>query len=151
MDKNDILESCTNVIREADTAYLATLDGKGFPQVRAMLNLKFEDQFPGLAEFLKKNAKGFETYFTTNTSSRKIQQIKINPGVSVYYNVGYNGVTINGNIELIEDKSVKDVVWQDGWELYYPKGINDPDYAVLKFTPKALSLFSSLKVHEVEL
>jgi general stress protein 26 len=150
MDKQTIINECLQLISEADTAYLATLNDKGFPQVRAMLNLRFVDQFPELAAFMQKHAGGFETYFTTNTSSKKIRQIQANGACSVCYNVGYNGVTLLGTVSIVEDSAIKEELWQDGWELYYPKGKKDPDYAVLKFTPRSLEYFNNLTVNELE-
>jgi general stress protein 26 len=151
MNKPELFARCTQLIEEADTAYMATLNTDGFPQVRAMLNLRFAGQFPGLTGFMKTYAQGFETYFTTNTSSKKMQQIQANGACSVYYNVGYNGVTLIGSVSIVNDPAVKDALWQDGWELYYPQGQKDPDYAVLKFTPKKLEFFNNLTVTEAEL
>jgi len=130
MENNILLESCLKLIMEADTAYLATINDAKLPEMRAMLNLRFEDQFPGLAPFMKKHAQGFETYFTTNTASRKIKQIEANANCSVYFNIGYNGLLLLGTIEIATDTALKEELWQDGWELYYPKGKKDPDYAV---------------------
>jgi general stress protein 26 len=139
------------LVEEADTAYLATLDEEGFPQVRAMLNLRFTDQFPALTGFMKKHVKDFETYFTTNLSSQKIRQIKVNSACSVYYNIGYNGLTLNGHIAVVEDPVIKAELWQDGWELYYPKGQQDAEYGVLKFTPATLRYFNNLAVTDIKL
>jgi len=153
MDSAKVFKGGMDIIKGADTAYLATIDEKGKPSVRAMLNLRCEAQFPGLAEFFKKNVKssGFDMFFTTNTSSRKMKQLKVNNACSIYYNVGYNGLELNGKCETVNDLALKESLWQDGWELYYPRGRKDPDYSVLKFTPKTVRLFGNLSVSEVEL
>ena len=37
------------------------------------------------------------------------------------------------------------MIWNDGDELYYPKGVTDPDYCVLKFTAQDGRYYSNLK------
>lgn len=39
-----------------------------------------------------------------------------------------------GNIEVLEDANIKKELWQISDKIYYPKGVTDPDYCVLKFT-----------------
>jgi general stress protein 26 len=39
-----------------------------------------------------------------------------------------------GNMEVCTDKEHKIMLWREGFEIYYPKGIDDEDYCVLKFT-----------------
>ena len=51
---------------------------------------------------------------------------------------------IGGNIEIIKDKEIKSSLWQKDWTLYYPNGIDDTDYAVLKLNPLILKLYYQL-------
>jgi general stress protein 26 len=39
-----------------------------------------------------------------------------------------------GNMEVCTDKEHRTMLWREGFEIYYPKGIDDDDYCVLKFT-----------------
>ena len=39
-----------------------------------------------------------------------------------------------GKMEVFTDRQSKTRLWRDGFEMYYPKGIDDEDYSVLKFT-----------------
>ena len=39
-----------------------------------------------------------------------------------------------GSMEVCTDKEHKTMLWREGFEMYYPKGIEDEDYCVLKFT-----------------
>lgn len=32
-----------------------------------------------------------------------------------------------------EDSASKEMIWQEGDTMYYPAGVTDPDYCVLKF------------------
>lgn len=134
------------LVEQAEAAYLTTIDDNGFPQTRAMLNLRRKVQYPGLVDFFEKRRNDFLIYFTTNTSSSKIKQIKENPRVSVYYCKPdeWRGLMLGGEIEIITDREIKKALWQEGWEVYYPRGINDPDYAVLCLEPQVARYYHQL-------
>lgn len=50
-----------------------------------------------------------------------------------------------GNMEVLQDLESKQKIWQDGDIMYYPKGTNDPDYCVLKFTAISGRFYSNFK------
>lgn len=37
-------------------------------------------------------------------------------------------------MEILTDAESRELVWRDGDEQYYPAGVTDPDYCVLRFT-----------------
>ena len=117
-----------------------------------MFNLRRKEQFPGLGDFFQAHGDDFQVYFTTNTSSRKIEQIKANAGSSVYYcwPGEWRGLNLVGNIELIEDPEVRKALWHDGWEMYYPGGYQDPDYAVLSIRPRFARYYHQLQVFQLD-
>jgi general stress protein 26 len=41
---------------------------------------------------------------------------------------------LKGTMAVLQDQPTRDRIWRDGDEMYYPLGITDPDYCVLKFT-----------------
>ena len=88
-------------------------------------------------------------YLTTNTSSRKIKQIRENKNVCLYFVLPkrFKGVSAIGTIEEVTDQSVKEDFWQTGWFIYYHKGPTDPDYTILKFTTKYMHCWGSGRVH----
>lgn len=108
--------------RESSTATLACVDTDGYPQARAMLVLEHDSLHT--------------QYFSTNTSSGKVGYLRDNPKASVYYCTpdNYRGVLFIGEAEVCTDQETKDFLWREGFERYYPKGVTDPDYCVLKFT-----------------
>ncbi|HBG12165.1 MAG TPA: pyridoxamine 5'-phosphate oxidase, partial [Clostridium sp.] len=75
-------------------------------------------------------------YFTTNTSSMRVRQFRINPKACIYFcdKRFFRGVMLKGTMEVLEDAASREMIWQDGDTMYYPKGDTDPDYCVLKFT-----------------
>ncbi len=147
MNKNEAISLMVELMEISDVCYLSTIDEKNFPQTRAMLNLRNPRQYPGLAPIYIKHENDFLVYFTTNTSSQKIRQIKNNPNVSVYYSKPgeWRGLMLGGKIEIVADQNIKNSTWQDGWKDYYPGGVDDPDYSVLQLKPDILKLYHQLQ------
>lgn len=119
-------------------AYLTTVDAEGFPQTRAMFNTRNNEQFPEIAHLFRNHSKDFMVLFTTNTSSSKVADIRVHPGVSVYYckPEESRGLMLGGSIEIVDEMKFKKSMWIEGMERYYPKGCNDPDYTVLRLFPR---------------
>lgn len=146
MTEKEARQLSLELMEIAEAAYLTTIDRDGFPQTRAMLALRNKNQFPDLSELFDKHQDDFLVYFTTNTSSPKIEQIKRNPKVSVYYCKPdeWRGLMLGGEIEIVVDKDVKEAIWQKGWEMYYPKGVHDPDHTILCLYPIVAKYYHQL-------
>ena len=129
--------ACLELLEQAEAAYVTTVDGAGRPQTRAMFNLRRREQFPELRDVFRGHEEDFLLYFATNTSSRKVQEIRNNPTVAVYYcdPKTFRGLQLSGAVEMVSDPALKGRLWQDGWERYFPKGVDDPDYTVLRLLP----------------
>jgi len=117
-------EQILNFINKQKVAFIASIDDEGFPNMKAML--------------MPRKIDGNCFYFSTNTSSMRVTQYRKNPKASIYFfNKGrfrYEGVMLIGVIEVLEDAQTKKEIWRTGDTIFYKKGINDPDYCVLKFT-----------------
>ncbi len=146
MDKRDAERLSLELLETAEAAILTTMDTEGYPQTRAMFNLRRTEQFPGLAGVFKDHRKDYLVYFTTNTSSPKVGAIKNNPRVSVYYHKPkeFRGLMLSGKIEIVKGKKVKESIWQQGWEMYYPGGPHDPDHTVLCLRPMLAKYYHQL-------
>lgn len=87
-------------------------------------------------------------YFSTNTSSKRVSQFLKNPKASVYYvddtEDQYKGALFTGTMEVCTDHETKAFLWRDGCELYYPKGVDDEDYCVYKFTAETVNYYYGL-------
>jgi general stress protein 26 len=126
------------LMETAEAAYLTTIGADGYPDTRAMLNLRNRGQYPDQAHLFAPHQDDLMIYFSTNTSSNKVRQIKSNPNVSVYYcKPGkFHGLTLVGDIEIVDDAEIRKALWNDGWERYYPGGPDDPDHTVLRLYPR---------------
>ena len=106
----------------------------GFPNSKAMLPPRKREGIGRL-------------YFTTNTSSMRVSQYKDNPRACAYFydKRFFRGVMLRGTMEVLRDKRSKKMIWKDGDEMYYPKGVSDPGYCVLKFTAQNGRYYSNFK------
>ena len=50
-----------------------------------------------------------------------------------------------GTMEVLGDMESKQMIWREGDTLYYPEGVTDPDYSVLKFTAVKGRYYSNFK------
>jgi len=142
----DFIKKGIELIKKADMAYLTTIDSNGFPSTRAMFNLKNSKQFPKLVDFMAKY-NDLTLFFTTNTSSSKIKHIMNNPKVSVYYcdTEIYHGFMCQGEIEIVENKTIKHAIWLDEWKMYYPDGKDSEDYSILRLEPNYIKQYFNLQ------
>lgn len=119
----DPVQTIGNLIDKQSVAYIGSVDGEGFPNVKAMLPPRKRE---GISVF----------YFTTNTSSRRVAQYRENPKACVYFcdKRFFRGVQLLGTAEVLEDDETKREIWREGDTMYYPGGVTDPDYCVLRIT-----------------
>jgi general stress protein 26 len=137
MDTTELKEASVELMAQAECALLTTIGTDGYPHTRALFNLRNRSAFPKQAALLAKQDDELRVYFSTNTSSVKVREIVANPRVAVYYcdPSSIHGLMLRGEMTIVDDRAVKDALWSDGWERYYPKGPADPDYCVLSLRP----------------
>lgn len=131
-----------NFIDKQKVSFICSVDNENYPNVRAMLKPR---KHIGLKEF----------YFSTNTSSDKVQQYRKNPKASIYFYhkgmVKYTGVMLKGKMEISTDQETKNLLWKPGDTMFYKKGVTDPDYCVLKFTATSGRYYCDLKTKDFEI
>ena len=123
-----------NIIDKQKICYITSIDSDGFPNTKAMLQPR------------KRNGIR-EIFFSTNTSSLKVKSFRTNSKSCIYFcdSRFFTGVMLKGTVEVVDDQSVKDMLWQDGDVMYYSNGKTDPDYCVLKFTAASGRFYSNFK------
>lgn len=134
MEKQAIIEQSLELIKKSQIAMVGSIDSDGFPNIKAMLNCKSD----GLKKF----------WFSTNTSSKRVAQFKANPQASVYFldQTNFKGLMLKGTMTVLQDETSRKLLWKDGDEIYYPLGINDPDYCVLCFTAREANFYYNLEI-----
>lgn len=130
----DIEKTIGSLIDKQSVSFISSIDGQGFPNTKAMLSPRIRE---GIKTF----------YFTTNTSSMRVSQYQKNPKACIYFcdRRFFRGVMLTGTMEVLEDSASKELIWKDGDTMYYPKGVTDPDYCVLRFTACEGRFYSNFK------
>jgi general stress protein 26 len=89
--------------------------------------------------------KDFTIWLATNPSSRKVNQIKNNPKVSLHYfdksQMGY--VSLMGKAFLVNDPKIKSEKWKEGWDKFYKN--KEDAYLLIEFIPESLEIISFTK------
>jgi general stress protein 26 len=132
MNEQEAISQGLELVESSRICLLGTNAGDGFPNIKAMLNLKHE----GLKH----------VWFSTNTSSKRVQQLKKDNRACVYYvdEKDFRGLMLVGTIEILQDLESRKMLWSDGAEVYYPLGVEDPDYSVLHFTARKGNYYHGL-------
>ena len=137
MQEKPEIEEARKLVKRVNFVTLTTLDETGGPDTRLLFNLR------------KMRAKAiagdaaledeFATWLGTNTSSRKVAQIRRDARVCLYYtdSLKFQGLSLKGRLEEVTDAAVKKALWTPSWEQYYPGGLLGGDYSVLRFIPES--------------
>lgn len=122
MQKEEAIREALTLANRSEIAMLGTNGDNGYPNIKAMIKMENE----GLNRI----------WFSTNTSSKRVDQLVRNSKACVYF-VDFKqwmGLMLVGDVELLQDMESRQRLWRDGNEKYYPLGVTDPDYSVLRFT-----------------
>lgn len=133
MDQKEIYQASLDLANRSGIAMLGTNAENGYPNIKAMI---------------KKENEGLKTiWFSTNTPSKRVQQLVKNPRTCVYFvdHANWEGLMLVGDIEVLQDAESRKRLWQEGDEKYYPLGvIDDPDYTVFRFTTRSCNYYHGL-------
>lgn len=128
-----LMTAAREIMAAAGNCALITLDQEGRSRVRVM--------DPFLPE------TDFTVWFGTNPKSRKVDQIKNDPRVTLYYfdskTSGY--VMIQGKAQIIDDQKEKEKHWKVGWENFYQD--KDAGFVLIKVSPVWMEVISY--THEI--
>lgn len=140
MGEEALRATCLELMATADAVYISTVEAGGYPRTRAMLNLRNREQYPDHMPLYDGHDDDFMVYVATNTSSRKRKEIEENPRIGLYYcrPREFLGMSLVGDVEIVDDRAIKEAVWADGWERYFRTTgrPDDPDYTLLRLYPK---------------
>lgn len=136
----DIEKTLEKMIDKQSICYISSIDDNGFPNTKAMLKPRKKN---GIKEF----------YLSTNTSSCKVKNFESNSKACLYFcdKRFYRGLMLKGNVEIIHNQEIKNMIWKFGDTMYYKGGKTDPDYCVLKFTSISARYYSNFKSIDIEI
>lgn len=84
-------------------------------------------------------------WFFTNDSSDKIKQIESEHGICLSYSKPSDNTyaSINGKALVVDDKAKEKELWNDLLKAWFPKGLDDPNMTLIKFTPHQAEYWDS--------
>lgn len=120
--KRQLEEQATELLAKCGVVTLASVNEKGYPRICTMK---------------KYVAEGFrDIYFVSSKRSKlngKVTHFENNEKASVCYSSGGNSVTLIGRVEFITDREIQSKIWDDCDRSFFPKGIDDPKFRLIKF------------------
>ena len=122
MEKETAIQEALSLANHSGIVMLGTNGDDGIPNIKAMIKMENE---------------GLKTvWLSTNTSSRRVAQLLRDPKSCLYFvdMEKWMGLMLVGEIEVLQDAESRQRLWREGYERYYPLGVDDPDYTVLRFT-----------------
>lgn len=125
-----LLEKANELIKIFEFASLGVIDENGYPSVSAVS--------------LHTPETVAELYLTTTLDSNKAKRLQKNNKASINCYTTMNNITLVGEVEIFSDEETKSKYWQKWVDLgtdIYPAGITDPNYCLIKFTTKRVSLW----------
>ncbi|WP_270170939.1 pyridoxamine 5'-phosphate oxidase family protein [Paenibacillus sp. SYP-B4298] len=133
LSETQAMAGALQLIADSETVIVGSLDQNGYPQMKAMF---------------KRRAEGIKhVWFSTHASSKRTFCFKYNDKASLYVadSGRMAGLLLTGRMELVHDMDMKQALWMDGWEAYYPLGITDPEYTLLRFTAFSGNYYQGLQ------
>ena len=119
----DDLQKLRELVKDIDFCMLTTLDETGNLHSRPMSSNGDIDQ-------------NGDIWFFTSASSHKVSQIEKLPKVNVSFadpdNQHY--ISISGTAHLVRDRDKIEELWRPEFKMWFPKGKDDPDVALLRIS-----------------
>ena len=119
-NRTEGLEKLRELIKDIDFCMLTTIDERGEPHSRPMSSNGDIDTNGDL-------------WFFTAASSHKVGEVNASPKVNVSFadpdNQRY--VSVTGEAQLIRDREKIDELWRPQFKMWFPKGKDDPEVALL--------------------
>ena len=135
-------EKVEKLHRRVNTFILSCVDEDGYPLTKAVVPA------------IHRTSLG-EIYFGTNASSNFVKAIMRSSKSCVYFytRVGiWKGCFMKGDMEIVNDMRVKEKYWDKKYKnAYSQKTFTDPDYCLLKFTPKGGRFYSWFNIEDFEM
>lgn len=117
----DDLQKLRELVKDIDFCMLTTVDDTGDLHSRPMSSNGDIDQ-------------NGDIWFFTSASSHKVSEIEKLPKINVSFadpdNQHY--ISISGNAQLVRDRNKIEELWRPEFKMWFPKGKDDPDVALLR-------------------
>ncbi len=126
--QDEILSAAREMMESIPYCALITVDAQGNAFARLMEPLPPEDDLT--------------VWLGTNPRSRKVEQIRANPWVTLFYSDPEGGgyVSLMGTAYLVNDPAEKARHWKEGWDMFYPDRENS--FLLIEVVPRRIEVVS---------
>ena len=115
------------------------------------ISLIDEDGYPSASVISPAKSEGISSLaFAVTLDSPKASRAKNCKRACVCFGTMDHSINLVGDVEILTSDDIKREMWYDGLSHHFPKGVDDPNYGVLKFTTKRYKLFVDFSPEEVE-
>ena len=120
MQNNDATQKLKTLIKDIQFAMLTTRHADETLHSRPMAGVQFEDNGT--------------IWFFTGKHSGKVHEIQEDQQVNLAYSEPSKSeyVSVSGRASLVEDKAKAAELWNPMYRAWFPKGLEDPELALLK-------------------
>lgn len=149
---NPAIAASWSLVRRSEYVFLSSLDERdGSPDTRVVFNLR-KARSEAFAAGAAALPDGFETWIATNTSSRKVRELHADKRGCLYFadTAAFEGLTLQGAFQEVLDDSVRRAIWIDGWNMFYPGGLDGGDFSVFRFRPERARYYHGMDVQNFD-
>lgn len=127
-----VKEELRELVNSSGFADIGFIDSKGMPSIRRV----FCTWHKGLKAHL----------ISTNTSSLHVQELMKNDRACLYFEDSqrFKGLCLTGKAIIHQEAEYKELLWNEGDEKYYSKGVTDEDYCIIEFVAESGRYYMSL-------
>lgn len=135
-NSEELNERVWKIIDECRDCVFITQLKDGHSRARTMNKLQDKDRSGGIM------------WFATEKKSRKAEEIKLNPKVTLFFSQPetLDHACVFGTAVIIEDAETKQRFWHDDWLKYWKEGPLSPDYVILKVVPEKGEFFLNAEI-----
>ena len=135
----EMIEKANKLLRKCDVATVVSINESGYPHTCVLSLPTYTDHFTAL-------------YFIVSTGSHIhgiVSQFEKNSKASVCYYMGKDSVTLNGNVEFINDSETQELLWDEKYRKYFKGGVHDPKFRLIQFHTQEALIFIDEKYEKI--
>ena len=127
MTTKTMKEKATELLQRCEVVTLASVNKEGYPRPVPMSKIL---------------AEGISTiWMSTGASSLKTTEFRANAKAGLCYYSDGESVVLTGEVEVIDDAESKEKYWQNWFIKFFPQGVKDPEYILLKFRSNQATIY----------
>jgi general stress protein 26 len=124
---NKMFKRVSEIINECEEGYFSYIDKNSFPHTATRSKIKGDN----ISKF----------YFSTDLSGDMATAIIKDSRAGICFRQENNNITLTGRAKVITDPIIKKEMWLDWFINHYKEGPTDPEYCIIEFETKNLSLW----------